>query len=200
MTKHLPQFVTDWIRDNTTPSSNTKNVVSIVEKVPEEEVTNKSEHVIHWRTESIRSMFERCKLEVIEKFGEEMSQSYFYSCIPPFVRLKTHQDGLCPIHHTGISVQKEFEQRRRAWHKNCTCECDFCSADGCAHGKNPLGEEAKCSSFTCQRCKFAAECDRENTLVPTVWSIPVQEWRKVRNLDGSSDRANVFYREVDCTG
>lgn len=175
MAPDLPRFVTDWIKDHTTPSSNTKNIVSIKEK-DEDGEEQKTDHVVHWRTDSIPSMFERCKLEVQERFGESMSQSFFYACIPPFVRMKKHQDGLCPIHHTGLSMEKELTRIRARWHTNCTCSCLFCREDGCDHGNNPT-EGGKCSFFTCERCR-QEQCAREWSSVPTVWNLPVQERRK----------------------
>lgn len=171
----LPEFVVNWIKDHTAPSSNSKNVVSIVEK-DEEGEDNRRDHVIHWRTESIPELFKRCKLEVMEKFGNSISQSYFYSCVPPYVRMKKHQDGLCPIHHTGLTMEKELQKLRARWHQRCHCVCDFCSEDGCAHGATPEGE-GKCSSFTCKRCRNV-RCSKEYTPVPTTWSRPVQQRRK----------------------
>lgn len=159
-------FVQQWILDHTTPSSNTRNVVKYTD--PE---GNELNHVIHWRTETISTMYLRCKLEYAVKEHDVFSRSFFLKQIPSFVKCRKKQDGLCPIHYTGILLEKELVNKRRYWHQNCTCSCVFCSSTGCNHGNNPLG--GKCSQFSCERCK-ATKCRQEWNFADTNWCRPIQ--------------------------
>lgn len=120
-TPELEAFIKSWIDAHTTPSSNTREV----KKVVENGVT--FDHVIHWRTESIDAMFEACRYDAERTLDQTFEKTYFFAKIPSYVKLKKHQDGLCPIHHTGINVEKEFKRKRRLWHTNCDCQCAFCS-------------------------------------------------------------------------
>lgn len=155
-----------WILDNTTASSNSKNVTS----VKLQDGTRGGEHVIHWRTETIQKMWQRCKMEVEDKYGMSVSKSYFYKCIPSYVRPKKKQEGLCPIHFTGHELSSMLVEKRNLWHKQrgaaCTCSCVFCSSTGCNHGKNPNG--GKCNLLTCHRCS-GHKCPLEWNLAHTNW-------------------------------
>ena len=93
----LVSFIRKWIYDHTTPSSNTKNTIQFTD--PATGLTE--DHVIHWRTETINTMFMRCKLEAAVQLRQVFEFSFFYKLIPAYVRPRKKQDGLCPIHHTG---------------------------------------------------------------------------------------------------
>lgn len=136
----VPSFVKQWIKDNTTPSSNTRNVVNYYVDgmlCPWSVATlflcspctagkPAGKHVKHWRTEKISELFERCKLEVSAKFHVGFSSAFFYKCIPKFVRLKKFQTGLCPRHYTSLELHKTFVAKRKRWHTSCRCKCAFC--------------------------------------------------------------------------
>lgn len=123
----IPEFIKDWILRNTSPSSNTKNTI----------ITNvggsRVRHVIHWRTDSIECLYSCCKIDVENEFGILFKKTYFYSLIPRFVKIKKMQDGLCPAHHTGITLQRCLKEKRLKWHKGCSCRCPFCTE--CDHGR-----------------------------------------------------------------
>lgn len=167
--KDLPAFISDWISENCIPSSNSKNTVVCVNKSGE-----KSRQVIRWRTDTIENMFRRCRVEVNSKFGKTFKRTYFYKCVPKFIRRKKHQEGLCPQHHTGIALFKELLRKRGIWHKNCTCQCQFCATTGCNHGKTP--QNGICSRFTCSCCK-RRKCKIDWCGICTNWVRPVQKKR-----------------------
>lgn len=187
-TRHLVQ---QWIHDYTTPSSNTRNVVMRKHKGTIEE------HVVHWRTETLAFMYDKCKKYIFQKTGRVFFKSFFISCMPFYIRLKRRQDGLCPAHYTGIALAKELGRKRSVWHKNCTCTCDFCKSTGCNHGHSPLGGKYvnfkkfifiyqilflfiiffRCSFFTCNRCA-RVKCPAEWNSVSTRWLRPVQKKRQ----------------------
>lgn len=172
--KQLPKWIKSWIKRNTTPSSNSKNV-STYKKVN----GHKIKVVTRWRTKSLDAMFERCKLEAPITFGayeSTFSKSYFFANIPSYVKLKKKQDALCPIHHTGYAYHTELLEKREMWHNNCQCTCAYCRPSGCAHGANPRGK-GDCSKFTCSRCK-SIKCPMEHNASLTEWSCPIQHSRK----------------------
>lgn len=133
MEKDLPAFISNWIQENCIPSSNSKNTVMCVDFSGE-----RQRHVVHWRTDSIENLFRRCRVTVNAKFGLRFQCTFFYKCIPKFVRRKKHQKGLCPLHHTGYILNKELLRKRGLWHKDCTCSCTYCSPNSCDHGRKPL--------------------------------------------------------------
>jgi hypothetical protein len=192
----LLEFIKRWIDDHTTPSSNTKNTVKVVEDGAT------SHHVIHWRTETISDLFHRCKIEAASKLGLVFNRSYFHNCIPSYVRSKKRQDGLCPIHHTGLGLEKEFLRKRALWHSKCECRCAFCSPDDCNHGKSPDG--GKCSLFTCNRCK-EVQCPLEWSATRTSWLRPIQKkregggvtWTNEQYLGTRNDMSITIKREMD---
>lgn len=165
----LPKFICDWIAENCTPSSNTKETKWIVED------GEQKQQQTYWRTETVEKLFERCKLAVADKFnGETFKLSYFYKCIPKFVRKKKRQEGLCPQHHTGYAMHKEILRKRNIWHKDCTCTCGYCSPTGCDHGKRPLHGE--CTRFSCVRCMWV-RCKIDWSTIRTNWCHPIQKTR-----------------------
>ena len=150
------EAVVTWILDHTRQSSNTKNIV----KWKDDKM--KMEHIVHWREETITKMFQTCKMDI--KHGDSLRRSYFYHCIPEFVRLVKKQEGLCPYHMSAHHWYRELQRVRQKWHKrakkNCICTCSFCSSTGCKHGSNPLN--GKCEELTCERC--------ENIKCPVEWN------------------------------
>lgn len=167
--KHSPtaiaMAVRSWIINNTTPSSNTMNVIRVRER------GLIYDHVVHWRTDTLQDMFDSCILALFPELGVAFSKSFFFRCIPAYVKLKRRQDGLCPYHHTGITLQRELLAKRGKWHTNCTCQCLFCSPNGCNHGKDPL--EGQCSLFTCTRCTNI-QCPRDWADIRSYYNMPVQ--------------------------
>lgn len=164
----LRAFVQQWVHDNTTPSSNTRNVVVYKRK------RELQQHVIHWRTDTLSVLYSRFSREAYQKLHLGFKPSFFYNCIPFYVRLKYRQDGLCPLHYTGISLGKETVFKRSRWHRKCKCTCVFCSTAGCSHGQKPLG--GICAHFTCERCRNV-KCPHEWTNTRTLWKRPVQKKR-----------------------
>lgn len=167
--KELPTFISDWIKANCVPSSNTKETRWIIQDGV------RRQHQTYWRTDTLDSMFQCCRVEVAHKFnGTRFQKSYFYKCIPKFVRPKKRQEGLCPQHHTGYELYKELIRKRNIWHADCACTCLYCSPTGCNHGKSPL--HGLCSRFTCIRCKYT-RCKKDWCAVQTNWRSPVQKTR-----------------------
>lgn len=164
----LRQFVKKWIKNNTTPSSNTKNVIKYKKN------NTVQEHVVHWRTETFAVMYKRCRAAAATRFGVagNFGSTFFFKQFPPYVKMRKKQDGLCPLHHTGISLRKEFEKKRGIWHRECVCQCVFCSHTGCNHGKNP-SDGGVCSLFTCTKCK-ESDCPLDGSSQRTHWHRPVQ--------------------------
>jgi hypothetical protein len=144
------QEVKQWIIDNTRPSSNSKNVIKW--KGPNKQ---KEEHIVQWRDESIQKQFETCKLSI--GHGDLLHKTYFYQCIPKYIKKTKPKEGLCPYHMNANKIHREVARLRKRWHfisgNPCPCKCDFCSPTGCNHGKNPLGKDNKCHQMTCERCK-----------------------------------------------
>lgn len=166
------RFVRNWILSHTTASSNSKKVV----KVKEKGVTYN--HVVHWKTDTYRHMYTRCRLAAKAHFKhqfEDFKFTYFYRQVPSFVRQKDPQDGLCPYYHTAIELELEFNRKRKIWHKRCFCTCDFCSPIGCDHGKSPL--EGICARQTCICCS-GSKCPLEWNNTQTIWNVPAQIKRK----------------------
>ena len=124
---------------------------------------------MHWRTASIDEMFFDCRAEAIKVHGLSFERSYFFAQIPPFVKLKKQQDGLCPHHFTAHAMERESIRKRNLWHKDCSCPCAFCSQ--CKHGHSPL--QGSCFKFTCPRC-LDAQCPEEFTNSITNWFRPIQ--------------------------
>lgn len=164
----LAQFVRHWIITNTTPSSNSQNVV----RVREHDLVY--DHVKHWRTESLHSMYLRCRRAAHGRLGMVFKFNFFYKQIPSFVRLKKKQDGLCPLHYTGHNLSKEFRRKRAMWHQKCKCTCSYCSGDGCDHGRSPTG--GKCSYLTCLNCANV-KCPLDWNSMHTTWFRPIQSRR-----------------------
>lgn len=185
----VPDYVIGWILRNTTPSSNMRNTVRVeVPKRPSFIPVRKLrggrvfvEHVVRWRTDSLMDMYQSCKNEVPPHFTDaekSFSFKYFYDCIPDFVKMRKKMDGLCPIHHSGMSWENEIAQHRLKWHKNCACKsCVFCkpAPHGCDHGRNPLG--GSCTRFTCVRCKHKRCFVDWATNMHTQWIVKVQRTR-----------------------
>jgi hypothetical protein len=197
--KRLTGAVKEWIIQNTTPSSNTRNVINF-----RDDNGNKVKQVTHWRTSSLNKMYERCKLEVPSQLGKDdlsFSKSYFYNNIPPYVRMKRHQEGLCPMHSTGHAYHKEMLRKRDQWHDKCTCKCNFCLPTGCNHGKAPA--DGECSKFTCTRCA-GVHCPRESNKTFTEWTYPVQKkrdggglyWENVAEHGTRQEFSNVVREEM----
>lgn len=191
----IRNFVSQWIHDHTTPSSNSRNVIHF--KQNDQVIT----HVIHWRTDTIAVLYARCRRVVFSKFCQTISKSMFFTCIPPYVRLKRKQDGLCPVHYTATFLRKEFARKRLVWHRNCKCSCRFCQSSGCNHGQSPLN--GSCSLFTCQRCS-KVKCPREFIGARTRWLRPVQKkreggglyWANEEIVEPRSDMVKTFKKEM----
>lgn len=185
----VPDYIIGWILQNTTPSSNMRNTVRVVVPqrptfIPVKKLRGGRlfvEHVVRWRTDSLLDMYRACKQEVPDEFNDmerNFSFNYFYDCIPDFVKMRKKMDGLCPIHHSGMSWENEIARHRLKWHKNCACKtCVFCkpAPHGCDHGRNPLG--GSCTRFTCLRCRnkrcFIDWADNMHTQ----WIVKVQRTR-----------------------
>ena len=127
----LRAFVKQWLQDNTTPSSNTRNVVFVRDANGFCE-----EHVVHWRTDTLRTMFLRCKLAAIESIGQVFEFSYFYRLIPEYVDKRKKQEGLCPKHYTGTSESARSGGGRSPlpfsvphFHPGCTQVTNSCIQD-----------------------------------------------------------------------
>lgn len=157
------------MEDHTQPSSNSRNVVCVAEH------GIVYDHVIHWRDDTLSSLWKRCLSDSIRDNERAMSRTFFIRCVPSFVRLRKKQDGLCPVHYTAHAMIKECGRKRAVWHRFCTCNCAFCADDGCAHGKRPL--DGKCNEFTCTRCK-EIKCPREHCSIQSYWVRPIQLRRK----------------------
>jgi hypothetical protein len=177
----LKKFVKKWVHDNTTPSSNTHNVIHSAERG----IT--FDHVVHWYvlqvsdqiertnlcircTETITALYDCCLLEAVKKDFQFFSCTFFFSCLPFYVHCKLQQDGFCPYHHTGIVLCKELVCKRKFWHINCHCSCMFCSPDGCNHGANSDGN---CAEFSCSKC-VDCHCPCEWCNISTNWLRPEQ--------------------------
>ena len=80
-----------WLIDNTRPSSNTSNMIKW--KDPDKQP---KQHIVQWREESLAKMFEKCKIEI--HFGDVLKKSYFYNCVPPFIKVVKPMTALCPYH------------------------------------------------------------------------------------------------------
>jgi hypothetical protein len=167
------------VHDNTTPSSNTHNVIHSVER----RIT--FDHVVHWyvlqvsnqikrtnlcikHTETITALYDHCLLEAVKKDFQFFSRTFFFSCLPFYMRCKLQQDGLCPYHHIGIALHKELVRKRKFWHINCHCSCTFCSPDGCNHGAN---FDSNYAEFSCSKC---VDCPCEWCDISTNWLCPEQ--------------------------
>lgn len=87
--------------------------------------------VIHWRTDTLKNMFELCRLDVQKKFNTKFERSYFLKAIPSFVKRKKNQTGLCPKHYTAMNMHSYFVKKRRKWHVGCKCKCQFCTVTVC---------------------------------------------------------------------
>ena len=144
----MQEEVVEWIKNNTRPSSNTRNIVKWDGK------SSKETHVIQWREESIQAMFIRCKLEI--NHGDQLHKTFFYECIPNWIRKAKPKEGLCPYCMDSRSWARELERLRRKWHvldkkdRLCPCKCTFCCQ--CKHGSNPEGDNAHCALRTCVCC------------------------------------------------
>ena len=113
-------------------------------------------HVIHWKTDTIKSMYERCCLQY--PIVANCKVKYFAKFIPWYVRNKPNYSGLCWKHDLGIFFSTLLKTRRTQWHLDCECDCTFCI--DCDHGKNP--DEGQCHYGTCKRC-MDSECPIEYT-------------------------------------
>ena len=135
----VPAYVTQWIKDNTTPSSNSRNVVNyrgdgmlmhyIIAPITKLHTRRATHPTCHTLAHSVTPDH---VWSMQTGGGEEIQcrlwETYFLSLVPKFVRLKKVQDGLCPRHYTSLELHKEFVKKRARWHKNCTCACRFCRA------------------------------------------------------------------------
>ena len=141
----LREEVLEWIKNNTRPSSNTRNVVQW------DSESGHETHVIQWREESIRSMFSRCKMEI--NLGDQLWKTFFFESIPDWIRKAKPKEGLCPHCMDSHSWRRELERMRKKWHvlekkdRCCPCNCTFCIE--CKHGTNPEGDNAHCALKTC---------------------------------------------------
>ena len=113
-------------------------------------------HVIHWKTNTIKSMYKRCCLQY--PIVANCKIKYFTKFIPWYVRNKPNYSGLCWKHDLGIFFSTLLKTRRTQWHLDCECDCTFCVV--CDHGKNPDG--GQCHYGTCKRC-MNSECPIEFT-------------------------------------
>ena len=113
-------------------------------------------HVIHWKTDTIKNMYERCCLQY--PIVANCKVKYFAKFIPWYVRNKPNYSGLCWKHDLGIFFSTLLKTRRTQWHLDCECDCTFCF--DCDHGKNP--DEGQCHYGTCKRC-MNSECPIEYT-------------------------------------
>ena len=134
------KLVKEFIEDHITPSSSTKNVVK-KKKKGKEELKAK-----HWRTISIEAMYNKY---LDTHPNNWISFSAFYNLIPWYVHVKPQRSGLCVHHDRAYKIMKLVKSMRVQWHlKNCTCQCQFCSKNGCDHGQ----KSTDCLEGLCSRC------------------------------------------------
>ena len=78
-------------------------------------------HVIHWKTDTIKSMYERCCIQY--PLVANCKVKYFAKFIPWYVRNKPNYSGLCWKHDLGIFFSTLLKTRRTQWHLDCECDC-----------------------------------------------------------------------------
>jgi hypothetical protein len=110
-------FISDWIEHNTTPSSKVENVIKYVEN------GISKIHQLHYRTVPIETLYN----DFLEDHPQiNISSSYFYSNLPPWLCMKTQRSGLCIYHDKAVRLVRILLINRSTWHVNCNCNCEFC--------------------------------------------------------------------------
>jgi hypothetical protein len=85
------------------------------------------------------------KLASIAELGCSFKYLFFFKNIPCYVHLHKLQDGFCPQHHTGITLEKEFQRKQNLWHRFCNCHCVFCNVGGVIMGRILMMAHVPCS-------------------------------------------------------
>jgi hypothetical protein len=111
---------------------------------------------VHWRTETMKVLYDRCCVTHPVFINEKCSISYFAKFTPWYVRQKPKYSGLCWKHDMGKFYTKLLQTKRIGWHLDCDCDCVYCI--DCDHGKKPL--DGNCHEGSCKRCK-EIECSVE---------------------------------------
>lgn len=93
----------------------------------------------------------------------QVSDSKIIKMIPFYVRPERLLDGFCPHHAQWRVITKMIVHKRKEWHADCICLCDFCVQCNCGHD---------CQNHNvgfCLQC-FNVKCPIEHTNEDEQWS------------------------------